>query len=236
MSSAAVLTDNCYGKSKVRVLKLQRETPQHDFVDLDVEVLLRGNGMENAYYSEDNSRIVPTDTVKQTVYYLASKHPLSPIEKFGVIIGKHFLAKYSWVSDVHVQILQNLWQRMTPFGKPSSQGFVQMPGKRVARVHATRSAITVHAGIQDLVLLKTGGSGFVGFNKCDLTILPEAGDRMMTTNATVTWRYEREPADYNATFDNIRDILLEKFTDHYSPSLQFTLHRMVCELADCWLI
>jgi len=227
MSSTAVLTDNCYGKSKVRVLKLQREKPQHDFVDLDVEVLLRGSGMEKAYLSDDNSRIIPTDTVKQTVYFLAAKHPLDPIEKFAVVIGKHFLTNYSWVSDVHVQIFQNLWQRMAPFGKPLDQGFVQQPGKRVARVHATRSAITVHAGVQDLILLKTGGSGFVGFNKDSLTILPEASDRMMSTNATVTWRYEREPACYNTTFQTIRDTLFEKFTDHYSPSLQFTLHRMV---------
>eukprot|EP00698_Gefionella_okellyi_P005056 TRINITY_DN14649_c0_g1_i1.p1 TRINITY_DN14649_c0_g1~~TRINITY_DN14649_c0_g1_i1.p1 ORF type:complete len:318 (-),score=52.71 TRINITY_DN14649_c0_g1_i1:26-886(-) len=227
----AILSDNCYGKSLVRVLKLQRDKQQHDFTEITVEVLLRGSGMEKAYLADDNSRVVPTDTVKQTVYFLAYNNPIDPIEKFGVVVGKHFLSTYSWVTQVDIEIQQGFWARMTPGGKPSDYGFVPaLSGKRVARIVATRSAITVSGGVQDFKLLKTTGSGFTGFNKCALTVLPEAKDRMMLTSATVNWRYEKEPSCYNATFNRIKDIIQDKFCDHYSPSLQFTQHRIGQEI------
>jgi urate oxidase len=230
MAEPGVMTANSYGKSRVRVLKLKHGTTD-DFADITVQCLLQGDGLEKAYLSADNSRIVPTDTVRQTIYILANQHPIDPIEQFAITVGKHFLEMYSWIHRADIKIEQHSWDRMQIGGAPSKQGFVKgASARRLARVAATRTSVEVRGGIEDLVLLKTGGSGFVGFNKCKHTALPEVKERMMVSAATVSWAYSagKQPACWNKAYEAARAALLERFQDHYSPSVQYTLYRMAC--------
>src|SRR5438128_596703 len=71
-----------------------------------------------------------------------------------------------------------------------SHAFVQGSAeKRTAHITATRDAVTVESGIEDLVVLKSAGSGFTGFIHDRYTTLPEAADRILSTSITATWRY-----------------------------------------------
>lgn len=47
----------------------------------------QGN-VETAFTKADNSNIVATDTVKNTVYIVARRNQFASIEEFGVILGK----------------------------------------------------------------------------------------------------------------------------------------------------
>ena len=58
-------------------------------MQLNVQVLLEGDDMESAFLDGDNSKVVPTDTCKNTVYCVANQHEFTSIEEFGVILGKH---------------------------------------------------------------------------------------------------------------------------------------------------
>ncbi|KAK9759692.1 hypothetical protein K7432_017039, partial [Basidiobolus ranarum] len=70
-NASAYLKKQAYGKTKVRVTKVIRHTKNwHDVVELTCQVLLDGK-FETSYTEADNSSIVPTDTVKNTIYVLA---------------------------------------------------------------------------------------------------------------------------------------------------------------------
>ena len=45
----------------------------------------------------DNRDVVPTDTVKNTIYFLAKKHGVENIETFALLLANHFLTFYSHV-------------------------------------------------------------------------------------------------------------------------------------------
>ena len=66
----AKLSGHRYGKSRVRVVKIIRDGKRHTVVEINAQVLLEGD-FETSYTSGDNSKVVATDTVKNTVHILA---------------------------------------------------------------------------------------------------------------------------------------------------------------------
>jgi urate oxidase len=99
-------------------------------------------------------------------------------------------------------------------------------GTRVATVAATRNEVTVEAGVEDLVVLKTTRSGFAGFPRDRFTTLPETDDRLMATKLTAVWRYGPDDLDFDATWADVRATLLDRFADHDSPSVQTSIWIM----------
>jgi urate oxidase len=79
-------------------------------------------------------------------------------------------------------------------------------------------------GIEDLLVLRSSGSAFSGFSRDRFTTLPETEDRILATAVAAEWDYARQPAEQ--AWAATRETLLSAFTDHDSPSVQFTLHRM----------
>lgn len=84
----------------------------------------------------------------------------------------------------------------------------------------------IEAGIDDLLVLKTTGSGWEGFLRDRYTTLPDTSDRILATIITARWSYRVGHTDFNAAWRGVRGTILEAFCDHYSPSVQFTLHHM----------
>lgn len=119
----ATLSANRYGKDLVRVVRVTRNGPVHDIKDVAVRVLLEGSKLETSYYNGDNSWVVPTDTIKNTVYVLAKKHPFTDIEVFGITIARHFLNEYAHYSKAEVTISERPWNRMVIEGTIRSSSF-----------------------------------------------------------------------------------------------------------------
>ena len=86
----ARLVSNRYGKHRVRVLKVLRDRNRHVVCELEVDVLLEGE-LAASYHSSDNSSIIPTDTVKNTVQVLAHDSLNTCRTSFAVVLGNHFL-------------------------------------------------------------------------------------------------------------------------------------------------
>jgi urate oxidase len=66
------------GKDKVRLLKVHkdpRDPKQQSVVELSVQILLEGD-IETSYTKADNSVVVATDTMKNTVYCKIYTWPL----------------------------------------------------------------------------------------------------------------------------------------------------------------
>ena len=76
------LGPNRYGKSAIRLVKVDRSTAGDRVRDLTIAISLEGD-FAASYVDGDNSLVVATDTMKNTVYALAGEHLTGPIETFG---------------------------------------------------------------------------------------------------------------------------------------------------------
>lgn len=101
-----------HGKGRVRLLKVTRAADKHTVLQLEAEILLEGPA-ERAYYNGDNSGVLPTDSVKNTVYVLAKKHEFETIEDFAIILAKHFVKTHPQIIDVaKVKLFETHWERV----------------------------------------------------------------------------------------------------------------------------
>ncbi len=221
-----VLSQSGYGKSEIRLVKVSRRARGHDLRDVTVDVGLEGD-FDAAYIAGDNTGLLATDTMRNTVYALAKQYPIDPIESFGRRLIEHFLAAGPGVTRARVHIVEHPWARLEVGGRPNEHAFERgSGGNRVATVVGDGGEPQIEAGIEDLLVLKTTGSGWEGFLRDRYTTLPETSDRILATIITARWSYRRGDIEFGAAWSGVRRTILEAFCDHYSPSVQFTLHHM----------
>jgi urate oxidase len=220
------LGQNNYGKGEVRIVKVVKRPDRHDLRDLRVDVALEGD-FEAAHVEGDNTGLLATDTMRNTVYALAKDHLLGDVESFGLALVNRFLTAGPTVSRARVDIVEYPWTRLEPGGVPHPHAFSRgAGGDRVAKVVGTRAGATFEAGIEDLLVLKTTGSGWAGFLREEYTSLAETTDRIMATVMTASWAYAGGALDFDRLWHGVRATILRAFGDHYSPSVQLTLYRM----------
>jgi urate oxidase len=220
-----VLGRNNYGKSEVRLVKVKRDTDRHELRDLTVDVALEGD-FEAVHLKGDNTGLLATDTMRNTVYALAKDHLTGSIEEFGLKLVNHFLEAGPTVERARVRITEHPWNRIEVNGRGHEHSFVRGSGERTAAVGGDAGGARVEAGIDDLLVLKTTNSGWEGFLRERYTTLPETNDRILATKITANWTYGDADVDFDRLWRSVRDQILATFTDHYSPSVQNTLYRM----------
>src|SRR5208282_5588598 len=183
------VAENKYGKSRVRLVQVKRKAGWHELREWTVEVLLQGD-FDSCFVEGDNSKILPTDTMKNTVYSLARNSPAECMEEFGKELAVFFLERNPQVSAARVTLSEKTWEHLKTGGKPHPTTFVKSSAEcQTAEVAAARNgALSVRSGLENLVILKTADSGFVGFMKDSLTTLPEATDRLFGTAVRAQWR------------------------------------------------
>jgi urate oxidase len=223
-----ILGHNRYGKSRVRLSRITRKADSHEFDEWKVRVLLEGD-FESSYAQADNSNVLPTDTMKNTVYSIARGSNAATIEEFAMELGNYLLANNPQVSGVLVEIEQESWERMIVNGKPEASTF-KLGGPEVQTVRAVRDRDhgdwSVRSGVDGLTILKTTKSAFTGYIKDKLTTLKPATDRILGTRATITWDYANPAPDFAGARARIIATLLKTFAVHNSMSVQHTLYDM----------
>lgn len=215
----AHLGSNRWGKSAVRLSKIHRGDGVDDFSDIEVQVLAEGD-VEAAHTEGDNSSVLPTDTMRNTIYGLSQEHLTRDLEAFCEVLAAHFLER-EYISSVLVSVSERLWERKTDTGFIG--GGAERRNARLARGDG-RSAIS--AGIEGLVVLKTRGSAFAGFPRDRFTILPEKEDRLLSTSVTATWVYSSLPDDTTATWRWVRETIVDHFFADWSASVQHQGYQM----------
>jgi len=222
---AVKLAENNYGKSRVRLVHVTRRDDRHDLKDLTVGIQLEGD-FETAHTAGDNRKVLPTDTMKNTVYVMARKHPPKEIEDFAQRLVAHFLERNPQVSQARVEIQESLWERVPKEGRPHPSAFLATAEKRTTEVTGTRSRVSIQSGLRDLVLLKTSGSGFEEFLRDEYTTLKDTGDRILSTAVRARWLYGPGAVAFGECWLGVRRTLVETFADHPSRSVQHTLYAM----------
>jgi urate oxidase len=224
---SVVLVDNNYGKSRVRLMKVWRRGDWHELQNINVKIALEGD-FDAIYYEGDNSKCLPTDTMKNTVYALAAQtDEIEEIESFGIRLARHFLAENEQVSRVLIDIVEHKYTRIPVDGEPHAHSFTKNEGeKRTTLITMTRDEASVESGLEDLTVIKTTKSGFAGFIKDKYTFLPETDDRIFYTSVKAKWRYASPEAATEELWNGVRQTILDTFAGHDSLSAQHTLHAM----------
>jgi urate oxidase len=217
---------NAYGKNAVNMSKIIRHKDHHEFRQVSVNISLEGD-FETAHTIGDNTKILPTDTQKNTVYALAKDHFTSSIEAFGLILSDHFFSNNSQVLKTKIEIIEYCWNRMNIDGKPHSHSFINGGSeKHTALIIQTDTGVEITSGIRDLLILKATDSAFENYIRDQYTTLKEASDRILSTFCEINWDYVSLQADFAALYNNIRNCLLKTFSAHKSLSVQHTLYAM----------
>jgi urate oxidase len=221
------LAENRYGKSRVRLMKVVHGPHGNDLLEWTVQVLLTGD-FDSAHYEGDNSKILPTDTMKNTVYSVARNSSATSMEDYAKELADFLLGRNPQVSNVLVAIESTMWKRLTVDGKPHPTSFMRGSGElQTTAVSRERSGSTrIHSGFRNLVVMKTSDSGFEGYIKDELTTLKETSDRLFCTAVTADWRYTNTALDFDATRKALREAMLKTFAHHKSKSVQETLYEM----------
>ncbi|MES2392008.1 MAG: urate oxidase [Acidobacteriota bacterium] len=225
------LASDRYGKSRVRVMRVTRHDDHHDVDEWTVQVLLTGD-FETAHTLGDNSKILPTDTMKNTCYFIARESKADSMEEYAKELVDFLLGRNQQVSAAEVTIYSTLWKRLTVDGQPFPTAFMRGSDERqttiVSRKQGGTFAIT--SGLDQLTIMKTAKSGFVGYIKDSLTTLPETTDRLFATALKASWPYTdkaiAEGIDFNQARTHLREALLTAFAHHDSLSVQQTLYAM----------
>lgn len=226
ISSRPALSRTSYGKSRIRLVHVSRRGDRHDLRDLTVAIAFEGE-YDTSYTVGDNQDVLPTDTMKNTVYALAAREGAGEPEAFGAILGRHFIGRNPKLARVVVDLVDHGWNHIADGAREHGQAFVRRgPEVRTARVVTDRTGVTVTAGIADLVIMKTSRSAFADFPRDEFTTLPETHDRLLATALTVTWTYEDTAVEFGAVFRAVRSALLGAFALHDSLSVQHTLYAM----------
>lgn len=245
----AYLQDSTYGKDNVNFLKVKKDkyNPQkQEVLEATVRVLLTGN-FDVSYTKADNSPVVPTDTVKNTILVEARKTDVWPIERFAAHLAEHFVNKYSHVSGCNVLITQHKWTKYEVNGKLHDHSF-KKDGEDVKITelnYKQNGDFTLSSTLKDLTVLKSTGSGFVDFHQCDYTTLKPTSDRILSTDIDCTWKFDQKKigsikniyklADqgvFDKTASNVLKVTLDRFALENSASVQATMYNMCSNILD----
>jgi urate oxidase len=221
------LSEDRYGKSRIRLMKVTHHAHGHDLREWTVQVMLKGD-FHSAHLEGDNSKILPTDTMKNTVYSLARSSKATAMEDFAKELVDFLLSRNPQVTSAAVSIASTLWKRLTIDGDPHPSAFMRGSNERqtttVEREQSSTFQIT--SGLDDLVILKTANSGFEGYIKDSLTTLPETKDRLLGTAVRADWHYTTSDHNFNSIRSTLRETMLRTFANHESKSVQQTLYAM----------
>jgi urate oxidase len=228
---SAKLHSNRYGKSRVRLMRLTKHFDHHDLDEWTVQILLTGD-FDTAHTLGDNSKILPTDTMKNTVYFVARESKSTSMECYAQELIDYILTRNPQVSSAEVVIESTLWKRLTVDGKPFPTAFMRGSDERQTTTVAREqnAPFTITAGLDRLTLLKTSQSAFTGYIKDALTTLPETTDRLFGTALKAEWPYTPEGIsagiDFNKVRSHLREVMVSTFAKHDSLSVQQTLYAM----------
>ncbi|HET9518235.1 MAG TPA: urate oxidase [Actinoplanes sp.] len=217
---AIVLGPNRYGKAETRLVHIARGGDEQVITDLNVSISLAGD-LAATHLTGDNAAVLPTDTMKNTVYAFAREHGVGEPEAFGLLLARHFVARLGHIHTAIVTLQSHGWTRLGPHSFRRDGDLV-----RTAAVTVSDAGEQVVSGLTGLTLLNTTASEFRGFPRDRYTTLAETTDRVLATAVDARWRHSSTDTHWAESWHGMRDALVAGFVNTYSLSLQQTLMAM----------
>jgi urate oxidase len=222
-----ILSENHYGQTRVRVVRLIRQPDRHDVKELTLDIEFEGD-FSAAHVVGDNRLILPTDAIRNTVYGLIKEDDSEQLEVFSARLAEYFVRNTPSVWKAHVQAAEHPWARVVTGGKPHPHTFVRGGSgeRRVTIVSATADHTSIKAGIENMLVLKTGESSFEGYMPDPFTTSKETNGGILATAITAVWAYSEADVAFGPCWHGVRQLLLDTFAQHRSRSAQHMLYAM----------
>lgn len=221
---------NQYGKAEVRLVRMARGAGPDggDLIrDYNVSSSLSGD-LADSHLTGDNSKVLATDTQKNTVYALSSQ--LGPVEPevLALELARHFVGSQPAITRARLKIEEYPWEAVGATGHSFARRGGLLRGTRV--VHDQEAGTSVVSGVDGLTVLNTTRSEFWGFPRDPYTTLAETRDRVLATEVSAWWRFRSaegfDGPGWAGAFQAATGALLAAFSGTYSYSLQQTLYAM----------
>jgi len=228
------IESSSYGESRLRMLRVIPRGDRHDPRDLTIGLRFEGRLDE----------MVPGEAIKNLVHRVVREQDraVEAIEPLGIAICETVLRTYRSIGLARIEIAEQPWNRVDAGGKPQGHAFTPAGSeRRTAIVTGNGTRTAVQAGVENLVLLRTGG--FVpslrgrpvdeGTDGLARVFLASLGARWAYTSADVAF------APYRT---GVRQAIVETFAWHKGPVVRDTLRAIADvvlasyqEIAQVWL-
>ncbi len=224
------LSDNSYGASQVRLLKVGRRSDRHEVKDVTVSVAVEGD-FASAHTAGDNAEMLDARTMENAVFALAKDVPPEigeeQIEQFGRRLVDYFLDNNSQLTRARVDLSEMAWGRLPVGPRPHHHAFsAEAATRRTARIIAQRESASIESGFADLALLRTVSEAFEGFKQDPFAMASTGASGVLACSLSASWLYGQTDVPYAVYYQGARQLLLEAFAEHDSHSPQHLLYAM----------
>jgi urate oxidase len=208
-----------YGESRLRMLRVVGRGDRHDPRDLTIG--LRFEGRLDA--------MVPGEAVKNLVHRVVRDHDqaASAIETLGIGICDAILHAYGSIGLARIELTEQPWTRLDAGGKAQGQAFTPAGVERRTAVitgNGTRTA--VQAGVENLILLRTGGFAPIARGKPSTDPAADGLQRVYLAALGARWSYGAGEIAFVPYRTGVRQAIVETFAWHKGPTALDTLRAM----------
>ena len=212
----AKVQSGAYGESRLRMLRVLQRGDRHDPKDLTVA--LRFEGSIDA--------MVPGEAIKNLVHRVVREqdHAASAIESLGLEICSRIVARHPEIGLTRVEISEQPWARLDAGGKAQGQAFTPAGvERRTTTVSGSGSRVSVSSGVENLVLLRTGGFVPTARGKPADEATADGLQRVFVAALSARWTYASGDIAFTPYRTGIRQAIVDTFAWHKGPTIRATL-------------
>ena len=198
------------------MLRVLQRGDRHDPKDLTIG--LRFEGPFDA--------MVPGEAIKNLVHRVVrqQEHAAAAIESLGLTICEQILTRHPGIGLARVEISEQPWARLDAGGKAQGQAFTPAGvERRTASVSSNGTRVSVSAGLENLVLLRTSGFAPVARGKPSDEPTADGLQRLFIATMSARWSYTSGDIAFAPYRAGLRQAIVETFAWHKGPTIRSTL-------------
>jgi urate oxidase len=188
-------------------------------------IALRFEGNFGAAFKDGApSGLLPGEAIKNLVHRVARGQEHAAIEELGLAICERILEVHKSIGLARVEITEQPWARLDAGGKAQGQAFTPAGvERRTASVSGNGTRVSVSAGLENLVLLRTGG--FVPTSRGRPADEPTADglQRVFVAALSARWAYTTGEIAFTPYRAGVRQAIVDTFAWHKGPAIRDTL-------------
>jgi urate oxidase len=215
-----VIRSSRYGESRLRLLRVVRRGDRHDPRDLTIALRFDGSF----------DRMVPGEAIKNIVHRVVREqdYASAALESLGIVVCDQILQAHPSIGLARVDLAEQPWSRVDAGGKAQGQAFTPAGvERRTASITGNGTRMSVSAGIENLVLLRTGGFAATERDAAAAADGTEDGlQRLFIATLAARWSYTAGDIAFAPFRTGIRSAIIETFAWHKGRSAQDTLHAI----------
>ena len=215
-----------YGESRLRMLRVMRRGDRHDPKDLTIALRFEGN-FAGTFKDGDAAAMLPGEAIKNLVHRVARGQEHAAIEALGLAICARILEQHRSIGLARVDLTEQPWARLDAGGKAQGQAFTPAGvERRTASVSSNGTRVSVSAGLENLVLMRTGGFVPAERGKASDEATADGLQRIFIASLSARWSYTSGDIAFGPCRQGVRAAVIETFAWHKGRSVQETLYAI----------